>query len=207
MVSLQKTRLAKLRGLLGPAGSESRFPKLVGLSGSWIKKCSSGHLPMTARAASAIHDATGVCLLWLMGESDSMTPVEADGQTPYTIESFTRWKFTTSPDEGDYARLYNPISLRMILRVLANVAGGKKQTSASCALFEFAQKLKGEFGTAESFGDYGREMFRDLARLDQAETRADSRPLKEKIIKAPKPAKPTRPSKQSSRKSKRTGGH
>jgi hypothetical protein len=207
MVSLQKTRLAKLRGVLGPAGSESRFPKLVGLSGSWVKKCSSGHLPMTARAASAIHDATGVCLLWLMGESDSAVPVEADGRTAFTLESFTRWKMETSPDEGDYPRLYNPISLRLILRVLANVAGGKKQTSASCALFEFAQKMKTDFGAAESFGDYGREMFRTLARLDEISQPPDTRPLAMQIIKGSKSSKPTRQKKEPSRKSKRTASH
>jgi len=154
MVSQQKTRLAKLRAILGPMGSESRFPKLVNLSASWIKKCSSGHLPMTARAASAIHDATGIDLLWLTGDTLSEAPVETDGRTPYTLDSYTTWKYTKDEGEGDYARFYNPISLRMILRVLANVATTKKQTAASCDLFEFAQRFKKEFGATESFGDY-----------------------------------------------------
>jgi hypothetical protein len=154
MVSQQKTRLAKLRAILGPSGSESRFPKLVGLSPSWIKKCSAGHLPMTARAASAIHDATGVDLIWLIGDNPSPIPVEDDGRTPYTLDSYNYWKYTNSSEEGDYAKFYNPVSLGLILRVLTNVATSKKQTAASCELFEFAQKFKATYGAAESCGVY-----------------------------------------------------
>jgi hypothetical protein len=205
MTSQQKTRLAKLRAILGPSGSESRFPKLVGLSPSWIKKCSAGHLPMTARAASAIHDATGVDLGWLMGDSESEWVVEHGGK-PYTLESYSNWKYTKDSAEGDYARLYNPVSLRMILRVLANVATTKKQTAASCELFEFAQKFKTTFGVAESSGEYGAEMLKVLARLERP-TAEDNRPLAERIIKGRQTPAPTPQKKQPSRKSKRTGGH
>ena len=153
MTSQLKTRLAKLRAILGPSGSESFFPKLVGLSPSWIKKCSSGHLPMTARAASAIHDATGVDLNWLMGDSKADDVLEHGGN-PYTLESYSKWKYTKGSGKDDYARFYNPVSLQVILRVLANVSAGKRQTEASCELFEFAQKFKATYGATESCGDY-----------------------------------------------------
>jgi hypothetical protein len=198
MVSLQKTRLAKLRAVLGSMGSESRFPKLVGLSASWIKKASAGNLSMTARAASAIHDATGVDLGWIMGDSKSVEPVEHGGK-PYTLESYSNWKYTKDSAEGDYARLYNPVSLRMILRVLTNVSAGKKQTAASCELFEFAQKFKATFGAAESSGEYGAEMLKVLARLERP-TAEDNRPLAERIIKGRQPPTATLQKKQPSRK-------
>ncbi len=156
---------------------------------------------MTARAASAIHDATGVDLGWLMGDSESEWVVEHGGK-PYTLESYTNWKYTKDSVEGDYARLYNPVSLRMILRVLANVATTKKQTAASCELFEFAQKFKATFGAAESSGEYGAEMLRELSRLEKAE---DNRPLAERIIKGRQAPKTTPRKKQPSRKSASKG--
>ena len=206
MVSQQKTRLAKLRAMLGSMGSESAFPKIVGLSASWIKKASAGNLPMTARAASAIHDATGVDLGWIMGDSKSVEPLEHGGK-PYTLESYSRWKYTKDESEGDYSRLYNPVSVRMILRVLANVAAGKKQTAASCELFEFAQKFKASFGAAETLGEYGEDLLREIARLEKSAAPQDTRPLAERIIKGRQDGKATPQKPQPSRKSKRKGGH
>jgi hypothetical protein len=206
MVSQQKTRLAKLRAMLGSMGSESAFPKIVGLSASWIKKASAGNLPMTARAASAIHDATGVDLGWIMGDAESGEPLEHGGK-PYTLESYSRWKYTKDESKGDYARLYNPVSMRMILRVLANVSAGKKQTAASCELFEFAQKFKATFGAAETSGEYGADLLKEIARLEKPPAPQDNRPLEERIIKGRQAPTPTPQKKQPSRRSKRPGGH
>lgn len=188
MVSLQKTRLAKLRHILGTMGSESVFPKIVGLSASWIKKASAGGLPMTAKAASSIHDATGIDLVWLMGGGPDV-PVEADGLTPYGIASYHKWKWTTDLNEGDYPRLYNPISLRMILRALANVSAGRKQTAASCELFEFAQKFKTAYGQAESSGKYASDMLKTLTQMENRKEE-DARPFEDRIIRGQKKSRP-----------------
>lgn len=208
MVSQQKTRLAKLRAMLGSMGSESRFPKLVGLSASWIKKASAGNLPMTARAASAIHDATGVDLSWIMGDSKSVDPLEHGGK-PYTIESYLNWKQSKAPDWGNHARLYNPVSLRYILKVLAFNDGKKTQTAAACELFEFAQSFRTKYGGAQSPGKYGKKMLEHL--LEMSVSFGDhlfSEPLKQDLEHIGRQdGKPTPQKKQPLRKSKRPGGH
>jgi hypothetical protein len=214
MVSLQKTRLAKLRAVLGAMGSESRFPKLVGLSASWIKKASAGHLPMTGKAASVIHDATGVDMGWLIGDSKSNEPLEHGGQ-PYTFESYLRWKQAKDSSWRDGARLFNPISLRLILKVLAYVeSNGGSLTAAKEDLWEFALNFRRKYGAAKTAGNYGMEMLRNLQFL--AESSGDlncveplekddpetydlfAGPIKLVVTPTPTPQK-----KQPSRKSKR----
>lgn len=161
---------------------------------------------MTARAASAIHDATGVDLVWIMGDSESGEPLEHGGK-PYTLESYSRWKYTKDESEGDYARLYNPVSMRMILRVLANVSAGKQQTVASCELFEFAQNFKATYGASDTSGEYGSDLLKAIARLEKPSAPQDNRPLEERIIKGSQAPTPTQQKKQPSRRSKRPGGH
>ena len=174
MVSRQKTRLAKLRATLGTMGSESRFPDLVGLSASWVKKASAGHLPMTGKAASAIHDATGVDMGWLIGDSNSKSnePLEHSGQ-PYTFESYLKWKQVKDSPLRDGARLFNPISLRLILKVLAYVDSTEGNlTAVKEDLWEFALNFRRKYGAAKSAGKYGIEMLRNLQFL--AESGGDS---------------------------------
>jgi hypothetical protein len=220
MVSQQKTRLAKLRALLGPMGSESRFPKLVGLSASWIKKASAGNLPMTGKAAAAIYEATGVNVYWLMGPSsdgckvtgeDSIEPIEEDGITPYTIDSYNMWKWKQRDEERDITTSMNTGSVARILQVLAGVSTTKNETVAAFELWEFYIGFNKKYGIKPDSETYCWNLLKDVERLlvDEAKYRKrktaplDKRPLAERIIKgrqapALKPQK-----KQPSRKSKR----
>jgi hypothetical protein len=209
MVSQQKTRLAKLRALLGPMGSESRFPQLVGLSASWVKKASAGNLPMTTKAATAIHYATGCGAFWLLGDSLESEPFDHKGN-PYTIESYLEWKQFADPISCERVPFINSNSLRYILKVLAFNKGKKTQLQAAIDLFEFAQKFRTKYGAAWSPGKYGREMLANL--LDISESFGDLS-ISEDIQDDGKPIGPTvRPpdvdgapfrKKQPSRKSKR----
>lgn len=224
MTSQLKTRLAKLRALLGSMGSESRFPKLVGLSASWIKKASSGHLPVTGKAAAAIYEATGVNIYWLMGPSpdgfkvrgeDSDEPVEEDGITPYTIDSYNMWKWKQRDEERGITTDMNTNSLARILQVLAAASKTKKESVASCELWEFLMEFKKKYGVKEDSETYCWNLLKDVESqiLDEVKFRKreaaplDNRPLSERIIRGRQDAKPKPQKKQSSRKSKRTGGH
>lgn len=220
MTSQQKTRLAKLRALLGSMGSESRFPKLVGLSASWIKKASAGHLPMTGKAAAAIYEATGVNVYWLMGPSsdgckvtgeDSNEPVEEDGITPYTIDSYNMWKWKKRDDERGLSSSMNIGSVARILQVLAAASKTKNETVAAFELWEFYMGFEKKYGIKTESETYCWNLLKDVERLldDEAKYRKrkiaplDNRPLAERIIKGRQTPAPTPQKKQPSRKSKR----
>jgi hypothetical protein len=182
MVSQQKTRLAKLRAVLGSMGSESRFPKLVGLSASWIKKASSGHLPITGKAAAAIYEATGVNVYWLMGPDpdginvkgqDSNEPVEEDGITPYTIDSYNMRKWKQRDEERGITTDMNTGSLARILQVLAAASKTKNETVAAFELWEFFMEFKKKYGVKEDSETYCWNLLKDVERLlvDEAKYR------------------------------------
>ena len=208
MVSQQKTRLAKLRALLGSMGSESRFPKLVGLSASWIKKASAGNLPMTSKAAAAIFEATGVSIHWLMGPDpeginvkgqDSNEPVEEDGITPYTIDSYNMWKWKQRDEERGITTDMNTNSIARILQVLAAASKTKKESVASCELWEFLMEFKKKYGVKEDSETYCWNLLKDVESqiLDEAKFRKlktaplDNGPLSGRIIKGRQTPAPT----------------
>jgi len=202
MVSQQKTRLAKLRALLGSMGSESRFPELVGLSASWIKKASAGNLPMTSKAAAAIFEATGISLLWLMGEGED-EPVQEDGRTPYTLDSFNKWKWSRRDEESPMNTFHNTLAVAQIFQVLAAVSQTKRESVAACELWEFVQSFEKNNGLNTDADDYCAGMLREVEKVFRKPAPLDKRPLAERIIKGRQAPATTPQKKQPSRKSKR----
>ena len=199
MVSQQKTRLAKLRALLGSMGSESRFPELVGLSASWIKKASAGNLPMTSKAAAAIFEATGISLLWLMGEGED-EPVQEDGRTPYTLDSFNKWKWSRRDEESPMNTFHNTLAVARIFQVLAAVSQTKRESVAACELWEFVQSFEKNNGLNTDAYDYCAGMLREVEKVFRKPAPLDKRPLAERIIKGRQAPTPTPQKKQPSQK-------
>jgi len=199
MVSQQKTRLAKLRALLGSMGSESRFPKLVSLSASWVKKASAGNLPMTSKAAAAIFEATGISLLWLMGEGED-EPVQEDGRTPYTLDSFNKWKWSRRDEESPMNTFHNTLAVARIFQVLAAVSQTKRESVAACELWEFVQSFEKNNGLNTDADDYCAGMLREVEKVFRKPAPLDKRPLAERIIKGRQTPPPKPQKKQPSRK-------
>ena len=145
-------------------GSESRFPELVSLSASWIKKASAGNLPMTSKAAAAIFEATGISLLWLMGEGED-EPVQEDGRTPYTLDSFNKWKWSRRDEESPMNTFHNTLAVARIFQVLAAVSQTKRESVAACELWEFVQAFEKNNGFKPDAEDYSAGMLREVEKV------------------------------------------
>jgi hypothetical protein len=103
-----KTGLSVLRSILGPgAGNEARFAKKIGRSVSWLKKASSGQIPLTEDAAIRISYETGISVPWLLSGDTSKQPVGVDGK-PYTSKSYEIYYSEqmrgTDPTDADESR-------------------------------------------------------------------------------------------------------
>ena len=82
-----------LRDALGDyEGREDVFAATVQCSVSWVKKASAGLRTITPQTARKVSMATGVCEEWLL-KGDPKAPIlERDRVTPYTLESYERWR-------------------------------------------------------------------------------------------------------------------
>jgi hypothetical protein len=96
--SQHKTCLAVLRGILGPAaGQEKRFAALIGKSVSWVKKASSGLIPLTQDVILRIHFETGAPIDWLTINDPSAPPVNPMGKA-YTRPDYDKRRAELAKD-------------------------------------------------------------------------------------------------------------
>jgi hypothetical protein len=139
-------------------------------------------LPITGKAAAAIYEATGVNVYWLMGPDpdgfmvrgeDSNEPVEEDGITPYTIDSYNMWKWKERDEEKAIAASMNVGSLARIFQVLAAASKTKNETVAAFELWEFFMEFKKKYGVKEDSETYCWNLLKDVERLlvDEAKYR------------------------------------
>jgi hypothetical protein len=104
-VSQHKTCLAVLRGILGPAaGQEKRFSALIGKSVSWLKKASSGQIPLTQDVILRINFETGAPISWLEENDPTAPPTNELGET-YSRESYDQRRAELA---RDYSRIPTP---------------------------------------------------------------------------------------------------
>ncbi len=102
MTSKKSTPIAVLRHTLGAyEGQEDVFAATVQCSVSWVKKASSGLRTITPQTARKVSLATGVCEEWLL-KGDPKAPIlERNRVTPYTRESYERWRRDNPPSHSD----------------------------------------------------------------------------------------------------------
>lgn len=153
MAKLQKkTCLSVLRAILGPElAGEEPLAKKIGMSVSWVKQASSGHIPLTSKTASAIAYETGVSIGWLLAGNASAPPVDADGM-PYTIESFARQRdknnrlATSGTDDRINAEIAD--SLALLIRTFTYSASLNQAGMFSLCLEKFAREMAMKFGAS-----------------------------------------------------------
>jgi hypothetical protein len=99
-VSQHKTCLAILRGILGPVtGQEKRFSALIGKSVSWLKKASSGQIPLTQDVILRINFETGAPISWLTENDPTAPPTNERGQ-PYTRKIYDQRRAELAKDHS-----------------------------------------------------------------------------------------------------------
>jgi hypothetical protein len=142
-----------LRSTLGTyEGHETIFANTVQCSVSWVKKVSSGKRELTTNTAHKVASATGVSEEWLLRNDPKMPIVETDNFTPYTLESYLRWRehrlqstTMSAPKQGDY--LVSPAQfIQDILEALAAAGDPKRQHTAMNDLWKFSKVMKARYG-------------------------------------------------------------
>jgi transcriptional regulator with XRE-family HTH domain len=93
--SLQKTRLAKLRKLIGV--DAVAFAGLAGVSLNYLQRLESGHRPLGEELALKIQKQTAIAAQWLLG--GGANPVDDMGD-PYTRKSYERRRIALAERPG-----------------------------------------------------------------------------------------------------------
>jgi hypothetical protein len=102
VISKKSTPIAVLRDALGYyEGREDVFAATVQCSVSWVKKASAGLRTITPQTARKVSLATGVCEEWLLKGDPKSPMIERDRVTPYTLESYERWRRDNLASNGD----------------------------------------------------------------------------------------------------------
>jgi len=153
VTSKKKTTVSVLRSTLGTyEGHESVFANTVQCSVSWVKKVSSGKRELTTNTARKVASATGVSEEWLLRNDPKMPIVETNNVTPYTLESYLRWReyrlespTISSPKRGDH--LVSPAQfIQDILEALVAAEDNKRQHTAMNDLWKFSKVMKARYG-------------------------------------------------------------
>ena len=144
-LSQQKTTVAVLRSVLGRYhGREDIFAKLAERSGSWVKKVSAGHKPLSEEAARVLAAKTGINLEWLLGEKPAR-PVDA-WRRPYNYALFESYK--SSNESGGHRGVVSQLDDILPNVVAIGSAAGRKRMVSLYAwrLRDFLERCKTEFG-------------------------------------------------------------
>lgn len=163
-----KTCLSILRSILGHYGQEDRFAKLIRRSTSWLKKASSGLVPLTEDAAVRIAHETGVAVWWLLA-GDPSAPAVAYNREPYAKTHYERRRVELREQRspgGDNARHELILTLHSILSVFHAAQHTGSGPLVAYKLEAFCRTLKDEFeeSTDESCESFGLSICRELAR-------------------------------------------
>jgi hypothetical protein len=163
VTSKKSTPIAVLRNALGDCeGREDVFAATVQCSVSWVKKASAGLRTITPQTARKVSMATGVCEKWLL-EGDPKAPIfERGGVTPYTRESYERWRRDNLAVSGDGPHLgvthtesatNDTLDTRSVAMLTADVIRGifaaleaGKGKVAVSDLWKFSKVMKRRYG-------------------------------------------------------------
>jgi len=151
MKSRKKTTLAVLRDILGSIdGHEASFAAMIDRSVSWVKKASSEGGRLHPKITQLISSKTGISADWLLAENLSLLPVEIDNRTPYTRESYDKWR---SPGESYIG--VDPVSgvpqcLAEIIGAFASAIQAGKSRLALDDLWKFSQAMQLRYGPPKS---------------------------------------------------------
>ncbi len=151
MKSRKNTSLAVLREILGPTdGHEASFAAMIDRSVSWVKKASSEGGRVQPKVAQLISSKTGISADWLLKPTPFLPPVETDNRTPYTRESYDKWR---SSGEG-YIKV-DPISgapqcVAQIIGAFASAIQSGKSRLALDDLWKFSQAMQLRYGPPKS---------------------------------------------------------
>jgi plasmid maintenance system antidote protein VapI len=114
-----KTNLAVARKLLGRLGTQTEFTKLVGVSESWLKKASTGIIPISPRMAAIIQIKTGISAEFLMNESGDPL-IENQKPSDEFLEWIQNSKYSSLPSEMQFALMEAWMAGRISLFLLNN---------------------------------------------------------------------------------------
>lgn len=164
MTSKKSTPIAVLRNALGNyEGQEQVFAATVQRSVSWVKKASAGLRAITPNTARQVSMATGVSEKWLLVGDPCAPILERDNATPYTMDSFERWRRAnpTSHCDAPYAGLKrdespNPdasdshsvamLTAEVVRTVFAAVESGKGNLAVN-DLWKYSKVMTGRYGS------------------------------------------------------------
>lgn len=151
MKSRRKTTLAVLRDILGPTdGHEASFAAMIDRSVSWVKKASSEAGRVHPKVAQLISSKTGISADWLLAGNLSLLPVETDNRTPYTRESYDKWR-----GPGETSIGVDPISgvpqcVAQIIGAFASAIQSGKSHLALDDVWKFSQAMHLRYGPPKS---------------------------------------------------------
>ncbi len=170
MTSKKSTPIAVLRDALGDyEGREDVFAATVQCSVSWVKKASAGLRTITPRTARKVSMATGVCEEWLLKGDPKAPMLERDRVTPYTLESYERWRRDSLAASGDAPHLAvthnesataDALDTRSVAMLTADVVRGifaaleaGKGKVAVNDLWKFSKVMKRRYGAPSRLAD------------------------------------------------------
>lgn len=163
-----KTCLSVLRSILGHYGQEHRFAQRINRSTSWLKKASSGLVPLTEDAAVRIAHETGVAVWWLLA-GDPSAPAVAYNRESYTKAHYERRRVELREQrihEDGNTRHDLVLTLHSILSVFHAAQRTNSDPLVAYKLGAFCRTLKDEFeeSTDKACKAFGLSICRDLAR-------------------------------------------
>ena len=94
--SLEKTRLAQLRGLVGE--HVATFARMLGITEGYLWRLESGHKPLGEELALRVQKQTGAAAGWLLGDV-SGPPIDDMGD-PYTRTTYDRRRAALAGEGG-----------------------------------------------------------------------------------------------------------
>jgi hypothetical protein len=151
MKSRKQTTLAVLRDILGPTdGHEAMFAAMLDRSVSWVKKASSQAGRVNPKVAQLISSKTGISADWLLAENPFLPPVEADNRTPFTRESYAKWRSPGESYIGVDAISGVPECLAQIIGAFASAIQAGKSRLALDDLWKFSQAMRLRYGQPKS---------------------------------------------------------
>ncbi len=175
MTSKKSTPIAVLRYTLGPHdGQEEIFAATVQCSVSWVKKASAGQRFVTPKTAHKVSMATGVSQEWLVSGDPKAPILERDNVTPYTWDSYARWRQETiAPVSSIDPRVVAAFASEITKSLFAAYEAGRVNTAIN-DLWKFSKAMKSRYGAPNELGvsvQFTQDVGRDVVELSSSELR------------------------------------
>jgi hypothetical protein len=175
MTSKKSTPIAVLRYTLGPHdGQEEIFAATVQCSVSWVKKASAGQRFVTPKTAHKVSMATGVSEEWLVSGDPKAPILERDNVTPYTWDSYARWRQETiAPVRSVDSRVVAAFASEITSSLIAANEVGRVNTAIN-DLWKFSKAMKNRYGAPNELRasiEFTWEVGREMVELSNIELR------------------------------------